>query len=450
MYQYYTDSIPQALLAAIFAVSLNLTTTSQPMTESPHEAADMYAAFVKRTLSPILLLDTAATITDLRTMFLLALFTFRNNRSRKAWALTAQLVQLAYQYGLHQIDNPINCSFYNAETTTAEELEGWRYLWWNIFILDCCCHATVATPSTIDLDSLCTALPSGTIADWTKGKNIVAPEKRTFLYDDLEALSSLLQSVSREWSNGVRGSGVDVNFIVRVINASQIREVCSLFRAIDQNPTRNFDRRWKQLSISTAALRLALPPRYLNPQCLASSGESRRSHTLRIVNLFEIYLCNMLMSMPKEISQMNTDAEFSHDLDVCITYVERIVEVCSNWDSGMCSQTDPAVGFIVFIAMVMVHIEQKLDGKFNRSQKQDQSNSSFQLMRLFLQQLGQKWHLAQTLVGRLLLPPVDLSGVLLDLPLTATQMQLTDSETQPSHPFPEKTRGKCCKAYEGH
>ena len=439
MYQYYTDSIPQALLAAIFAVSLNLATTSQTMTESSNEAGEMYAAFVKRTLSPILLSDSAATITDLRTMFLLALFTFRNNRSRRAWALTAQLVQLAYQYGLHQVDNPTNCSFYNAETTTPEELEGWRYLWWNIFILDCCCHATVATPSTIDLDSLCTALPSGTIANWTMGKSVVVPEKRTFLYDDLEVLSGLLQSVSREWANGIRGSGVDVNFIVRVVNTAQIREICSLFRVIDQNPMRNVDRKWKQLSISTAALRLALPARYLNPQCLASSGESRRSHALRIVNLFEINLCNMLMSMPKEISQMNTAAEFSHDLDVCITYVDRIVEVCSNWDSGMCSQTDPAVGFIIFIAMVMVHIEQKLEGKLERSQNQEQSNSSFQLMRLFLQQLGQKWHLAQILIGKLTVS-------LLKLLLTATQTQQTSSETQLSHPSPGRKRGICYKA----
>ena len=401
LYQYYTDQVPQPLLAAIFAVSANLTTNTRLVAQGSGELGEIYAGFVKRALSPILLSDSSATITDLRTMFLLALYEFRNNRSRRAWAVMGHLVQLAYQYGIHQVDNPTNCSFYDPETTSPEDLESWRYLWWSIFILDTCCNTTVAGPSNIDLDSLCTALPSGTIAEWTNGGKTLTPSIRTFLYDDLEVLTNLLRLVSLKWLNGTQESSVDVNFIVRIINTSQVREICSLFRAVDQNPTRNFEKRWQQSSIHTAALRLALPARYLNPQCIASSGESKRSHTLRIVNLFEINLCNMLVTMPRSVSEGDADNVWSDNWDASIAYVERIVEVVKHWDSGMCSFTDPAVGYIVFIAMIMIHIHQKLETNVGEQHDNENANSSFQLLRLFLQQLSQKWHLPHILIGML-------------------------------------------------
>ena len=369
------------------------------------QLGEIYADFVKRACSPILLSDASATITDLRALFLLAIFEFRKNRNRRALTIMGHLVQLAYQYGIHQVDNPTNCSFYDPETTSAEDLEGWRYLWWSIFILDTCCITTVATPSNIDLDSLCTALPTGTIADWTNGQKVVSPSNRTFLHDDLEVHSSVLKSMFTKWLHGTQDSpNLDVNLVVRIINTSQLREIGNLCRAVDQNPTRNFNKRWQQLSVHTAALRLALPARYLNPQSIASSGETKRAHTLRLVNLFEINLCNLLVTMPKNASEGEVDNVWSDDWDASIAYVDRIIDVVKHWDSSTSSFTDPAVGYIVFIAMVMIHIHQKLENNLHRPPGAERaSHSSFQLLMLFLQQLSNRWHLPQTLVGKLLI-----------------------------------------------
>ena len=403
LHQYYTDQLPQALLAAIFAVSANLTTNPNVPAQASGMIGETYADFVKRACSPILLSDASATITDLRTMFLLALYEFRNNPNRRAWAVMGHLVRLAYQHGIHQVDNPTNCSFYDPETTSADDLEGWRYLWWSIFILDTCCNTTVATPSNIDLESLCTALPTGTIADWTNGEQTLSPSGQTYLFDDLEVLSNSLKTVTSKWLNEAQESpSVDVNFIVRIINTSQLREISNLCRVVDQNPTRSFDKRWQRLSTHTAALRLALPARYLRPQCIASSGESRRSHTLRLVNLLEIYLSNLLVTMPKSVSKGEADYAWSADWDASIVHVNRIVEVVKYWDPGMSSFTDPAVGYIVFIAMIMIHIHQKLESNQCRQHDAERaSSSSFQLLKLFLQQLSNQWHLPLTLVGML-------------------------------------------------
>lgn len=400
LYQYYTDQLPQPLLAAIFAVSANLTTNPHVMAQGLGRVGEVYADFVKRACSPILLSDASATITDLRTMFLLALYEFRNNPNRRAWAIMGHLVRLAYQYGIHQVDNPTNCSFYDPETTSADDLESWRYLWWSIFILDTCCNTTVAIPSNIELDSLCTALPTGTISDWTNGEQALSSLDRTFLYDDLEVLSNHLKSITSKWLHGSPESPtVDVNFTIRIINTAQLREICNLCRAVDQNPTRSFTERWQRLSTHTAALRLALPARYLNPLCMASSGESKRSHTLRMVNLLEINISNLLVAMPKSLSKGDVDDIWSANWDASIAYVDRIVEVVKCWDPSMVYFTDPAVGYIIFIAMIMIHIHQKLESTHSGQRETESPNqSSFQLLKLFLQQLGNQWHLPQTLL----------------------------------------------------
>ncbi|KEF55088.1 uncharacterized protein A1O9_08741 [Exophiala aquamarina CBS 119918] len=136
-----------------------------------------------------MLSGAAADLDDLRTLFLLSLHGYRRTTSKKTYDNVSLLVRLCYQYGLHQTDNLANCSFYRAGETTCEEIQGWRYLWWSIFLLDTCCTAIATTPSNIDRDSVCVALPHGSIEEWTSGKALPRPTGRLFLRGDLSTLA---------------------------------------------------------------------------------------------------------------------------------------------------------------------------------------------------------------------------------------------------------------------
>jgi Fungal specific transcription factor domain len=185
--------------------------------------------------SAIVLTDVPATVDDLKTLFLRPLYQFRNSPNRKAWTVMGHLVRRAYHYGLHQVDNPTNCSLYVLEVTTPTELETWRYLWWSIYILDTCCNSTIATPSIIDFDCLCTAITSSGIESWTDVP-ILPQESRHFLSSDIQDLSNALRNISRDWLNNANGTyEVDINFAIRIIITSGLRQICNLLQSSNQN-----------------------------------------------------------------------------------------------------------------------------------------------------------------------------------------------------------------------
>ena len=390
------------MLSAIFAVSATKSVTQEVLALGVSKVGEVYASSAWQGCSAVLNSAIPATINDLKTIFLLSLYEFRKSPSQKAWANIGHLVRLSYHYGLHQIDNPTNCTFYEPGVTSPTDLEDWRYLWWSIYLLDTWCNATAATPSTIESDSLCTALPVGTIEDWTNGRE-TPTTTRHFLSNDIEQLSNSLRRISSNWQScGKDFSEVDVAFAIRVINTFQTREAVDLRRAANQNPKRSFDQRWQVLSTQLAVTRLALPPRYLDPRLDAASGESKHSHALRLLNLIELILTHLLVSMPKTSGQRVEESDWLSDWESSMRNIDQIVRVIRSWDSQMCYLTDPCTSYIIFLAMVIIHIDSKLaiDRKKPAIQE-DATRSSWQLLKLFLEQLSSDWLLPKTLIGKI-------------------------------------------------
>lgn len=131
--QYNAGQVPQAILASIFANTAALSTNAEIMIRGPNTIGEHYATLARQACSPLCMSDIPATISDLRALFLLALYESRTSPNRRAWATAGHLVRLAYHYGLHQVDNVANCTFYEEGVTTSDDLEGWRYLWWSIY-----------------------------------------------------------------------------------------------------------------------------------------------------------------------------------------------------------------------------------------------------------------------------------------------------------------------------
>ncbi|CZR60145.1 uncharacterized protein PAC_10041 [Phialocephala subalpina] len=397
--QYNTGQIPQALLAAIFAVTAVLSENEEIAMRGPSTLGEHYATLTRQACAPLCMSDIPATISDLRALFLLALYEFRTSPNRRAWATAGHLVRLAYHYGLHQVDNTANCSFYEPCITTSEDLESWRYLWWSIYILDTYCNSTASTPSNIDLDSLCTALPTCSVDDWTNGGTIPAND-RIYIRGDVEDLSNILKATAFAWQkNDENLPEIDANFVIRIVITSQMREVCHLRRAHNQNPAGNFQRKHQVISNQLAATRLALPARYQDPQRKLYLGEQKEDHALRLVNLLEMHISQLQVLVPESVVKDNQNEILLANWDSCMGFVDEVMQIIRYWNPSTQKLTDPSICYIIFIAMVLIHMESKLESRRNGTAREEAvTRSSWQLLHLFLQQLSNQWLLPKALI----------------------------------------------------
>ena len=269
-------------------------------------------------------------------------------------------------------------------------------------VLDTYCNSTASTPSNIDLDSLCTALPAGSVENWTNGIELSAADRK-FLRGDTEDLSCLLKTASSEWLQHRESQpSIDANFVIRIIITSQMREVFHLRRAISQNPAGKFDRKCQSLLNHLASTRLALPAKYQDPQRKASLGEQKNDHAIRLVNLLELQISQLPVAVPGSFEKLTHDEAWLSNWDCLIGLVDDIVQIIRNWNPSTQTITDPSVCYIIFIAMILIHMESKLElPRARRAGSEDNSRSSWQLLYLFLQQLGNQWLLPKALIGKL-------------------------------------------------
>lgn len=134
----------------MFAVSIATSTNIEIASLGFWNVSETFAFHAWQACSEIVVYGSPVTVDDLRTLFLLGLYEFRNSPNRKAWTVTGHLVRCAFHYGLHQIESADGCSFLDPERSTAEEREELRYLWWSIYTLD-----TVSQPNGKEQSPCC-------------------------------------------------------------------------------------------------------------------------------------------------------------------------------------------------------------------------------------------------------------------------------------------------------
>lgn len=400
MQQYLMGYVPAALLSAIFAVSAALSSNEAITTLDASKIGEYYASLVRQSCSLFWMSDAPATISDLQAIFLLAVYEFRTSRPT-AWVTIGHLVRLAYHYGLHQIDNADNCSFYEEGVTSEVDLESWRYLWWSIYLLDTCCNSVAATPSNIDLDSLCTALPTGSVEGWISGRE-TASSTRQFLQPGIDELLQILNTACTKWPQlNDDEFGLDTSFSVRIVITSQIRNICNLHRAMNQNRAVHIERRWQLLSNHLTSTHMALPSRYHDPRRAISLGEQKQPHALRLINLLEISLCHLLVTIPKSTSQHVSKEDWLSYWDTSMLFVDKVVQIVRNWDPSLYHLADPCVSYIIFIAIMMAHMNTTIDtGRKVAAEVEEINRSSWWILLLFLQQLSNHWVLPKALISK--------------------------------------------------
>jgi Fungal specific transcription factor domain len=402
--KHHAGQVQESLLSAMLAVSIANSTNIDIAGLGFSNVSETYAFHAWQACSEIVIYGSPATMDDLKTLFLLGLYEFRNSPNRKAWNVTGHLVRQAYHYGLHQVESPGGCGFLGRKTNESLEQEELRYFWWSLYILDTCCNLTIATPSSIDLDMVNTYLPSGNVERWTSGYSPPIETQPMSLSADIQGLSELVTRVSHSRFKNVGplssyDGNYDTNFLIRIITTSILRELSNVRQIAAHSSALRAQQRWQTQSNLFAALQLALPAGYLDPRRDLPSGESGYNHTLRLVSVIEINLARFWQQLPKPYDQVGSRA-WLIDWCAALETAERIVDVIKQWDTGFIYLADPAISYIIFVSMVLIQTDKRLDRQaIGLAVTGERSQDSWQLLKMFLQRLSSHWLLSKALLA---------------------------------------------------
>lgn len=330
-------------------------------------------------------ISSFATLDKARESCLLAYYEFHQYPGHKAWLRIGRLVRGAYIRGLHQLDNKIQCPLYDSKVIIEEELEEWRHIWWWIYCLDSYSNITAATPFSVEVESIGTALLS--IHPSLDGHP--ATSTSIFLPPDADALWKTVKEIVSH------GQSTALN--LQIVSQTALRRAATLARLWRLSPS---DRLYGQLEIlenHVSALRLALPMRYLSPPRDVASNESSPNHHARLVYLLELHVCRLTITL---CLLHRNESEWLKNWQASLEICEDVVLIVRHWDPEHCSSVDPAICLLILRTLILIQLHSK---QLTNSDLELKSKlSSYQdLLLLFMGHFATLWNLPSFLISKL-------------------------------------------------
>ncbi|KIW02537.1 hypothetical protein, variant [Verruconis gallopava] len=310
---------------------------------------------------------------------LLAYYIFHQYPGQDSWLRIGKLSRIAYQFGLNQIDNPHQVPSVISACANSDEIEAWRRIWWFIFCLDSYSNIPAATPLILERESIRTALPR------PMGVHIENEMEPAIYLDDPEFLWNTVKAIT--------SSNTMVNENLHIVTTAILNEAAHLQRLVFQNPSDKLRNRLVSLDAHLSAIRLALPPRFLDPFRNVLGNESSSAYHARLICVLHLHAARILLFLPLNVF----DAEERNDRwQRTLEYCEDVVSVVKQWDSLHSLSVDPAVCFIGFAAMSILHLHSKCMNGTNSEMlaklKADQG-----VIMLFIEQFASFWELPKYL-----------------------------------------------------
>lgn len=275
---------------------------------------------------------------------LLAYYEFHQFPGSSSWMRISRLARRAYSVGVNQIDNPDLCSAFDRATATEDEIEEWRYLFWCIYCLDSYSNISVGTPFVVELESINTALPR---IPHNQVDDPPAPLPKIFLPDDIEEVWKTAKEVI---SNGAM---VDLN--LHLVTTTILRQAGYIMRLRSEG--KRLPTKIEALRRALPALRLSLPPRYLNPARNILSGESCIDHHIRLTNIILLQMIHLLVALSAKYDWNET--EFMRCWLETLEPCQNIVSVVEQWDNQHSPRIDPAICLIVYTALCFLELHRR-------------------------------------------------------------------------------------------
>ncbi|RYP22860.1 hypothetical protein DL765_001456 [Monosporascus sp. GIB2] len=319
---------------------------------------------------------------------LLAYFDFHQFPGPSAGMRIARLTRKAYAAGLHQIENPKLCSAFEVKSETEDVIENWRYVWWCIYCLDSYSNISAGTPFIVDEESINTALPrrpfnQDITSPWT------ASSPKVFLPDGPGELWEVAQEIT---------SYGDINgFNIHMVTATMLRNAGAVLRLRSEKGPGRHRTRIADLKRNLASLRLALPPRYLNPTRNVLKSEVPPDHHVRLTNILHLHMARIILGLPDGLSA--GEEEWMENWQQTLEASQDVVRVVEQWDNQFSAHVDPAICFIVFFALAILNLHRRssIDESPELANTISQSE---RILMLFLEQFSSLWTLPRFLAGK--------------------------------------------------
>ena len=220
--------------------------------------------------------DKPITLDDLKTTILLCVYEYTSNPGRKAWVSAGNVVRMAYELGLHQIDTPTRDDVGSVGALSELAKEERRHVWWCVWKLDAWVGISGGTPFVVDGQVVCTAFASSSPMELADG--IVGPSSQMFLNTDVGKSWGLIRDLQN--SNEAKGDNIFI-----VANAL-MREAATIRALRSHSPTKAFEDRHVIAINALSALNLSLPPGFRN----VIGGETAVQHQKRLEVLIQLHM----------------------------------------------------------------------------------------------------------------------------------------------------------------
>ncbi|KAH6869482.1 hypothetical protein B0T10DRAFT_523717 [Thelonectria olida] len=322
---------------------------------------------------------------------LLAFYEFHQFPGQQAWMRVGKLTRLAYWIGLDRLDRLESFGAHDRglSAMSRHDIEDWRLVWWFVYRLDTYANLSSGTPYLIDERIVQTALAFDEQLDCRPESQQRPQKPKLFLPFHPDSLWELVPPVTSD-SHGTS------LFNLHIITATATRQVG---RALQLHmlglsgetmaPRSDLERR-------LSALRLALPRNYLNPMRNAFVNETRSSHHARLITVLHLLMARLLISLLSCASLGEGDEwllSWQQVLETC----QDIASISEQWNSAFSLSVDPAVVFIIFTALIFVHLHKNFAGLTNPTLHSNLEHYQMVLL-LLLEQFASTWTLPRLLV----------------------------------------------------
>ena len=272
------------MLYAMFAMSARYSSEDSILKHSQGDAClagDVFARRAKTANADQEDADKPITLNDLKTTFLLCVYEYTSNPGRRAWVSAGNVVRMAYELGLHQIDIPTRDDAGSADALFEVAKEEKRHIWWCVWKLDAWVGISGATPFVVDGQVVCTAFVSSSAVELANGKFGYSLQK-FFLHIDVENAWVLMRDL--QTSNEAKGDNMFI-----VANAL-MREAATIRALRSHSPTKALEDRHIIAVNALSALKLSLPPWFSQPIRNALGEETPVQHKKRLEVLVQLQM----------------------------------------------------------------------------------------------------------------------------------------------------------------
>ncbi|KAF2193177.1 hypothetical protein K469DRAFT_653063 [Zopfia rhizophila CBS 207.26] len=320
-----------------------------------------------------------------RAACLLAFYGFHQYPGQGAWMRISLLTRKAYHCGLHQIDSVDELSMFDPKSMGHDEIEDWRQVWWCIYCLDSYSNFSTGTPYMVELESLNTSLPKLSAASpWNRSLGQPHP---VFLPTDLGRLWETTQSIVK--------NGGEYNFSIHLVATTILKKAVGIRLLQKQNPSPYLQHRLSVLEDHLSAIRLSLPPKFLNEARNVTSNETSAGYNNRLVSLLKFHAARLLIYLPTDMQSNEGEwrSRWQQNFECC----SNLVSIFRQWDTSSLFAVDPAVCFMAFATLLLLHLHSLYHWDLGQ-QFRDQVARHKGLVKLFLGQFANFWRLPQFLL----------------------------------------------------